>query len=232
MLPFFLALCMDEELLKYLQNFVTRRRIELFDRILDMRTRYITLALEDIYQSNNASAVLRTCDCFGIQDVHVIENRNEYLLNTEVSLGAEKWLDIYKYNREENNSLSALKNLKDQGYRIVATTPHKNDVLLRDFDIGKGKVAVFLGTELSGLSDSILQNADEFLKIPIYGFAESYNISVSAALILQDLVHKLHNSEVNWKISGEEKNRIKLDWLRKTIKKADLIEKKFLERNF
>lgn len=232
MLPFFLSLFMDEELLEYLQNFVTGRRIELFDRILDMRTKFITLALEDIYQSNNASAVLRTCDCFGIQDVHVIENRNEYLLNTEVSLGAEKWLDIYKYSSEEHNSLSALKNLKEQGYRIVATTPHRDDVLLRDFDIEKGKVAVFFGTELSGLSDSILQNADEFLKIPIYGFSESYNISVSAALILQVLVHKLHNSEINWKISTEEKNRIKLEWLRKTIKKADLIEKKFLERKF
>lgn len=232
MLPFFLSLFMDEELLEYLQKFVTGRRIELFDRILDMRTKFITLALEDIYQSNNASAVLRTCDCFGIQDVHVIENRNEYLLNTEVSLGAEKWLDIYKYSSEEHNSLSALKNLKEQGYRIVATTPHRDDVLLRDFDIEKGKVAVFFGTELSGLSDSILQNADEFLKIPIYGFSESYNISVSAALILQVLVHKLHNSEINWKISTEEKNRIKLEWLRKTIKKADLIEKKFLERKF
>ena len=232
MLPFFLSLFMDEELLEYLQKFVTGRRIELFDRILDMRTKFITLALEDIYQSNNASAVLRTCDCFGIQDVHVIENRNEYLLNTEVSLGAQKWLDIYKYNSEEHNSLSALKNLKEQGYRIVATTPHRDDVLLRDFDIEKGKVAVFFGTELSGLSDSILQNADEFLKIPIYGFSESYNISVSAALILQVLVHKLHNSEINWKISTEEKNRIKLEWLRKTIKKADLIEKKFLERKF
>jgi len=156
---------MDEELLKYLQGFTTERRNELFDRILEMRTKYLTLALEDIYQSNNASAVLRTCDCFGIQDVHVIENRNEYQLNTEVSLGAEKWLNIYKYNTKENNSIHALRMLREKGYRIIATTPHKNDALLQDFDIGKGKAAIFLGTELSGLSEVILENADEFIKI-------------------------------------------------------------------
>lgn len=223
---------MIEELLKYLQGFTTERRNELFDRILDMRTTYLTLALEDVYQSNNASAVLRTCDCFGIQDVHVIENRNEYLLNTEVSLGAEKWLNIYKYNTEENNSTYALKMLREKGYRIIAATPHRNDVLLHNFDVGKGKAAIFMGTELTGLSEVILENADEFLKIPIYGFSESYNISVSAALILQTLFQKLHNSEIDWKISLEEKNRIKLDWLRKSINKSDLIEKKFLDKKF
>ncbi|MFW5644431.1 MAG: TrmH family RNA methyltransferase [Bacteroidota bacterium] len=197
-----------------------------------MRTKYITLALEDIYQSNNASAVLRTCDCFGVQEVHVIENRNEYQLNTEVTMGAEKWLDIYKYNDKKNNSLSAIKRLKKEGYRIVATSPHRNELLLDDFDIRKGKFAIFLGTELTGLSDTILENADEFLKIPIYGFTESYNISVSAALILQELVRKIHHSDIDWKIPLEEKNRIKLDWLRKTIKKADVIEKRFLEQKF
>lgn len=222
---------MEKELIEYLKSFITERRNNLFDRVLDMRTRYLTIVLEDIYQSNNASAVLRSCDCFGIQDVHVIENRNEYLLNTEVTLGAEKWLDIHKYNEGKENSLSAIKNLKEKGYRIVASTPHKNDVFLPDFDISKGKTAVFFGTEITGLSEVVIENADEFLKIPMYGFAESFNISVSAALILQNLTGKLHNSAIEWKISTEEKNRIKLDWLRNSIKKAELIEKQFLERN-
>ena len=217
-------------MLEYLKSFITKRRNELFDRVLDKRTRYLTVVLEDIYQSNNASAVLRTCDCFGIQDVHVIENRNDYLLNTEVTMGAEKWLNIYKYNQDENNSLAAVKKIKSEGYRIIATTPHQDDVLLPEFDITNGKSAIFLGTELTGLSDTIIENADEFLKIPLFGFTESYNISVSAALILQELVNKMHKSEINWKISSEERNRIKLEWLRRTIKKSDLIEKQFLDR--
>src|SRR6056297_1396507 len=125
---------MDDELLVYLENFITERRNELLNRVLEMRTRYLTIALEDICQSNNASAVLRTCDCLGIQDVHVIENRNDYQLNTEVTMGAEKWLNIYKYKQENNNSLIAINKLKAKGYRIIATTPHENDVLLPEFD--------------------------------------------------------------------------------------------------
>lgn len=183
--------------------------------------------MEDIYQSNNASAVLRTCDCFGIQDVHIIENNNEYNLNAEVTMGSDKWLNLIKYNNHRNNSIYAVNSLRKKGYRIIATTPHLKSTLLPDFDIKKGKVAVFLGTELTGLSDTILNNADEYLKIPMFGFTESYNISVSAALILQSIVEKMHNSDVKWQMSQSEKNRIKLDWLRKSIKKVELIEKKF-----
>jgi tRNA (guanosine-2'-O-)-methyltransferase len=220
---------MEKELIEYLKNFVTPRRNQLFDEVLNNRTRYITLVLEDIYQSNNASAVLRTCDCFGIQDVHIIENRNEYQLNTEVTMGAEKWLNTYKYNSASNNSLIAVKTLKKQGYRIVASSPHKDDTLLPDFDLEKGKVAIFMGTELTGLSETILENADEYLKIPMFGFTESFNISVSAALILQNLTDKLKTSSIQWKITDEEKIITKLDWLRNTIKKVDLIEKKYFD---
>lgn len=221
---------MDKELQEYLSGFITERRNLLFDKVLEKRTRYIAVALEDIYQSNNASAVLRTCDCFGIQDVHVIENRNEYELNSEVTMGSEKWLNIIKYNNSENNSLNALETLRDKGYRIIATTPHLKSTILPEFDIKKGKIAIFLGTELTGLSQSILNNADEYLKIPMYGFTESFNISVSAALILQKLVEKLHKSDLDWKLRPGEKDKIKLEWLRRTINKAELIEKNYLDQ--
>lgn len=195
------------ELISFLQQFVTEKRANLFDRVIQNRTRYITLALEDIYQSQNASAVLRTADCFGIQDIHIIENKNEYQINPDVALGASQWLNLHKYNQAENNTLQAIQKLKQNGYRIVATTPHKNDVDLPDFDLTKGKMALFFGTELHGLSDLMIENADEYLKIPMYGFTESFNISVSAAIILHQLKEKLMLSNIDWQLSIKEKEK-------------------------
>ena len=220
---------MQKELLKYLSEYITPERFSLFNKIVEHRTRYITVVLEDIFQSQNASAVLRSCDCFGIQDVHIIENRNRFQLDTEVSLGSSKWLSLNKYNREENNSLEAIKTLKKQGYKIVATTPHTNDQKLPNFDITSGKTALVFGSELPGVSDTILNEADEFLKIPMFGFTESFNISVSAAIILHHLTDKLHSSDVNWELTDEEKTEIKTQWIRNTLKKSELIEKRFWE---
>ncbi len=220
---------MQTELLKYLSAYITPERFSLFNKIAEHRTKYITVVLEDIFQSQNASAVLRSCDCFGIQDVHIIENRNQFQLDTEVSLGSSKWLSLNKYNREENNSLEAIKTLKKQGYKIVATTPHTDDKELPNFDITSGKTALVFGSELPGVSDTILNEADEFLKIPMFGFTESFNISVSAAIILHHLTDKLRSSDVNWELSEEEKTEIKIQWIRNTIKKSELIEKRFWE---
>src|SRR6056297_3246880 len=130
---------MQTELIKYLSSFVTPERLMLFDEVLEQRTHYITVVLEDIYQSQNASAVLRTCDCFGIQYLHIIENRNTFRVNKEVALGASKWLTIQKYNQSAQNSSQAIHALKKEGYRIVATSPHINDKLLKDFSLEKGK---------------------------------------------------------------------------------------------
>jgi len=220
---------MQTELLNYLSAYITPERLSLFNRVIDFRTKYITVVLEDIYQSQNASAVLRSCDCFGIQDVHIIENRNQFQLDTEVSLGSSKWLTLNKYNNEPNNSLMAIKSLKKQGYKIVATTPHTNDQKLPDFDITSGKAALVFGSELPGVSDVILNEADEFLKIPMFGFTESFNISVSAAIVLHHLTDKLRNSEVSWELTEKEKTEIKIQWIRNTIKKSELIEKRFWE---
>ena len=220
---------MQTELLKYLSAYITPERFSLFNKIVEHRTKYITVVLEDIFQSQNASAVLRSCDCFGIQDLHIIENRNQFQLDTEVSLGSSKWLSLNKYNQEENNSLEAINSLKKQGYKIVATTPHKNDQELSNFDITSGKIALVFGSELPGVSDTILNEADEFLKIPMFGFTESFNISVSAAIILHHLTDKLRSSEVNWELTEEEKTEMKIQWIRNTIKKSGLIEKHFWE---
>jgi tRNA (guanosine-2'-O-)-methyltransferase len=219
------------ELISYLEGFVSERRSALFDLVAAKRSRYLTVVLEDIYQSQNASAVLRTCDCFGIQDVHIIENSNEYLINPDVALGSDKWLNLYKYNSLENNTKEAYSRLKDLGYRIVATTPHDGDVMLDDFDLSKGKAAFVFGTELRGLSNLAIDEADEYLKIPMYGFTESFNISVSAAIILSNLTTRLYKSDIEWELSDEEKLELKLQWLRKTIKSSAQLERQFLSRN-
>ncbi len=219
---------MADSLIAYLENFISDNRKELFDHIIEYRTRYITVALEDIYQSHNASAVLRTCDCFGIQDVYIVENKNKYSVNPEVTIGSDKWLSLKKYNKSKNNSLKAIDDLRKKGYRIVATTPHQDDTELKNFDILPGKVALFFGTELQGLTDNILQNADEFLKIPMYGFTESYNISVSAALILHTLTEKMRASVIEWQLTEEEKIEVKRTWLKRSIRNSDLIEKEFI----
>ncbi|HUS87068.1 MAG TPA: RNA methyltransferase [Bacteroidales bacterium] len=216
-----------QQLIEYFQQFVSERRARLFDRILDHRTRYVTVVMEDIFQPQNASAVLRTCDCFGVQDVHIIENRNSYTVNPDVALGSDKWLTLVKYSRTDDNTSEAYSELRRLGYRIVATNPHKGDVTLEDFDLTKGKTAFVFGTELKGLSSKATNEADEYLRIPMFGFTESFNVSVSAALILHYITNRLRSSPIDWKLNPEEIISLKLEWLRKSIKNADLLEKQF-----
>lgn len=221
---------MKKELLSYLEKVVNPERLSLFHRIIMNRTNYITVVLEDIYQAQNASAVLRSCDCLGIQNVHVIENRNTLQVDKEVAMGSSKWLTLNKYNEGNNNSPGAIQLLKKKGYRIVATSPHSNDVELPEFDITKGKIALVFGSELPGISDVVLNEADEFLKIPMYGFTESYNISVSAAVILYHLTQKMRDSDIiEWHLNDEERIETMLQWIRNSVKKSALIEKRFWE---
>ena len=217
-----------KELLKHLSEFISENRKQRFEDIINFRTKYISVVLEDIYQSHNASAVLRSCDCFGIQDVHIIENKNKYVLSENVTLGSSKWLSLHKHNHKEQNTITTINKLKSEGYRIVATSPHKNNSLLENLSLDR-KFALVFGTELEGLSDEAIENADEFVKIPMYGFTESFNISVSAALSLHYLSEKLRKSGINWHLTEEESIDIQLDWMRNTIKMVDVIEKKFLK---
>ena len=220
----------DKALLDFLTKMVNENRLELLEKVMQDRTRYITVMLEDIFQPHNASAVLRTCDCFGVQDVHIVENRNAYNINPEVELGSAQWLNMYRYNKSENNTVVAIEHLKKNGYRIIATTPHAEDVDLHDFNLDKGPVALLFGTERRGLSDQSIELADEYLKIPMYGFSESLNISVSAAIVLQTLKTKLNNSEIGWHLSKDEKEYIQLEWIRNSVKNSKKIERQFKNR--
>jgi tRNA (guanosine-2'-O-)-methyltransferase len=217
------------ELITYLSQCLTPERITIIDEVLQNRTRYITIVLEDIYQPQNASAVLRTCDCMGVQDVHVIENLYKYNINRDVVLGADNWLTLNKYHSKENNSKQAIRQLRDKGYRIVATSPHKNSCTPDQFSPGKGKAAVFFGTEVTGLSETVMKEADEFLTIPMFGFTESFNLSVSAAIVLNQLIMKLRNSDIDWKLTQEEIEDLKIKWYTANINRGDLVVKRFYE---
>ncbi|MBN2639012.1 MAG: RNA methyltransferase [Bacteroidales bacterium] len=219
----------QKELLDFLTPYITEHKKELFKKILNYRTKYITVVLEDIYQPQNASAVLRSADLTGIQDVHVIENKNEYQVNPKVAMGSSKWLNLIKYNSSENNTLDAYNKLREKGYRIVATTPHTNDQLPDQISLDN-KIALVFGTELKGLSDIAIQNADEYLKIPMFGFTESYNISVSAALSMYILTERLRNSDIKWQLSDNERLEILLEWTRRSIRKVEVFENEFFLR--
>jgi tRNA (guanosine-2'-O-)-methyltransferase len=216
-----------QELVQFLETVMNEDRIELIEKNIDERTRYVTVVLENIFQPQNASAVMRSCDCFGVQDLHVIENSNNYELNPQVVMGSSKWVDLKRYNSKDENTLEAINHLKQEGYRIIATTPHTNDILLPDFDLNKGKSAFFFGTELTGLSDVVLDNADEFVKIPMYGFTESFNVSVSASLVLNHLASNLRCSNINWQLTDLEKLNLKLEWCKKSVKSSEKMIERF-----
>jgi tRNA (guanosine-2'-O-)-methyltransferase len=229
-------------LVEYLSSFVTPQRLDRMHQVLNQRTRYLTVVLEDIYQPHNASAVLRSCDAFGIQDVHIIEDKNAYRVNPDVELGTSQWLTMNRYratsgskhhdpkNQSPTNPIptaKAIQQLKDMGYRIVATSPDPQGYSLRDFPLDPGPIALFFGTELSGLSDYVLEHADTYVAIPMHGFVESFNISVSAALCMYDLSTRLRSSALPWQLSFEEQQEILLQWLRRSIKRADALEREF-----
>jgi tRNA (guanosine-2'-O-)-methyltransferase len=218
-----------QALLSYLEGFITEHKRSRFDQVIKTRTRHITIVLEDIYQSQNASAVLRSCDCYGIQDVHIIENKNVYSINPDVALGSSKWLNLVKYNKDEKNTLACFNSLREAGYRIVATTPNKEDKMLDELDLST-KIALVFGTELEGLSETAIEHADEFVKIPMYGFTESFNISVSAAIILHHLTEKMRRSGLGSELTEEEMLDIRLMWARNVIRQPEQYEKKFLKQ--
>jgi tRNA (guanosine-2'-O-)-methyltransferase len=217
--------------LEYLETYLTPKRKSLFDFVTANRTRHFTIAAEDTYKDHNASALIRSCDCFGIQDIHIIEEINRYRLAKGMTQGAEKWVDTHYYSDYEHNTQTCIDTLRRQGYAVIATTPHEKDHLSDEFDISR-KSAFFFGREHLGLSEEILDQADAHIKIPMYGFSESFNISVSAALLLQSLTSRLRKSEnIEWQLTEEEITDLKIKWCLRTIQHGEQIGAKYLSEN-
>lgn len=212
----------DLKLLEHLETYLTPKRLKRFHDILSQRTKHFTIATEDVYQLHNTSAVIRSCDVFGIQEINIIEEQNTKRIDREIAMGAQKWVDINRFNSVKD----CIKDLRNKNYQIVATTPHDSDFLLHEFDITK-QSCFFFGTETDGLSKEVIDAADCFLKIPMYGFTESLNISVSAAIILQHVTTQLRQTDINWKLTQNEQNEKRLDWCKKTIKSYEDIVTRF-----
>lgn len=217
---------MNTKVLAAFYEIITPNKREMFDRIAANRTKHLTVVMENIYQEHNASAVLRTCDCFGLQELHVIEKDNAYKIQRDIALGAGRWVDMYNYDDSENVTKDCLNNLKSKGYKVIATTPHTDSQTIYDLDLSQ-PIALVFGTERRGISEEVIEMADEFVKIPMYGFTESFNISVSAAIVLNTLRQRLEQSDLNWKLSNEEQTLLKIDWCTKILNGGDLLEKKF-----
>lgn len=216
----------DQKLLAYLENIISPERKERFIQILEERTNYITVAVEDVFQMHNTSAVIRSCDAFGIQTAHLIEDRFGKRLDKNIAMGAQQWVNTPRYSTTSD----ALEHLKKEGYKIVATSPHTDSYLLDDFRID-GKTALFFGTERDGLTKEVLDNADSYIKVPMVGFSESLNISVSVAIILQQLTTRLKKMDVQWQLTDEEKLGLRLDWTKKSIKSIDDIMERYAQEN-
>ncbi|MEL1244520.1 RNA methyltransferase [Flavobacterium sp. DGU11] len=213
----------DTDYLNYLETFITENRSAKFLKVLSQRTRYFTVAVEDLFQLHNTSAVMRTCEVFGVQDLNVVEEKYGKTIDKEIAMGAQKWVDVHRYSSVN----ACIAKLKADGYRIIATSPHEDSCMLEDFDITQ-KSALFFGTERLGLSQDVLSQADGFLKIPMAGFTESLNISSSAAIIIQHLMHRLRQSDVQWHLSEKEILEKRIDWAEKSIKDIDFVKERYV----
>lgn len=221
----------NEIITSFLSGLVTERRLGRIEEILAQRTRYMTVVLEDIYQSQNASAVLRTCECFGVQDVHIIENFNSFSINPMVLKGSDQWLSIRRNQPSGNASVEALRRLKSEGYRIIATSLQDESVALSDFDVERGKFAVVFGNEHQGVSDDVMSEADECLKIAMCGFTQSLNISVSAGITIAHLTAIIRNSAIEWRLTPSEKDILRLEWLKNSVKNPEMLIQHLIRGN-
>lgn len=194
------------------------------DVVIKNRTRHATVVVEDVYQQHNANAILRSCEIFGVQDVHIIELRNKFKSVSSVAMGSAKWLDIYRYK----SSADCAQALKNSGYRLIALIPHTQAKPIHAVDLEQ-KAAFIFGTEETGISPELLAYADEYAIIPMYGFTQSFNVSVSVALCLSDVITRLHNSPIDWRLTEGQQADVMLSWLRKHIPGCQEIEKRIMD---
>jgi tRNA (guanosine-2'-O-)-methyltransferase len=216
-----------KELISYLSAFISEKRKARFDQVITQRMGHLRIVLENMYQAHNASAVLRSCESFGIQHVHFIENRNHLRISDDVAMGSSNWLSIHRHNDTENNTVNTLRHLKSLGYRIVATTPHKDDCTIDQLPVD-GKLALVFGTEIDGISPEVFEHADEFVKIPMYGFTESFNVSVCAALCMYELTTRIRKDVPEYLLNEDEKTEVYLDWLRNSIEQSEALIRNYL----
>lgn len=215
--------------INFLREFVAEKRLQRFNEVLDNRLSHIHIVLENLFQAHNAAAVIRSCDGFGVQHVHFIENNNHLKISDEVAMGSSKWLNIHRYKEPENNTRKALRSLKEQGFKIVATSPHKDQFTLDKLPLDQ-KIALVFGTEKLGISQEVVDEADAFVALPMLGFTESFNISVCAALCMYDLTRRIRAEVKNPYLPEQEREHVLHSWLCATVDNSAALLKRFAEQ--
>jgi tRNA (guanosine-2'-O-)-methyltransferase len=205
--------------IEYLSGFMLPERFGRLCGVLGDRTRWMTVLMENTFHAQNASALVRHCDAFGVQDIHTVETLCKFTPNVDIVLGTDRWVTFHRHK----TTAGALGALRANGYRIVATTPHRGDCRPEDFDVAAGTFVLVFGTEHAGISDEVMAAADEFIRIPMCGFVESLNVSASAAIMLYILSEKLRGSGVEWRLPEREREEELLLWMRRSVKDADKI---------
>lgn len=212
------------ERIDYLATFMTEERFSLFVKTLSMRTNYMTLLTENTFHPHNAAALIRHAEAFGVQRMHTIETRCQFDPSQNISRGSDRWLNLVRHS----STSEALSALKAEGYRLVATTPHRESCTPETFDVGRGKFALIFGTEHAGISDEAMEAADEYLRIPMCGMVESLNVSASAAILIYQLSQRVREQVEGWQLTEEEQTRLLYDWTRLSVKDAGrILERKF-----
>lgn len=211
-----------QRLRERLAELATPARRARLEEVLAMRTRRLTVVLEDVYQPHNAAAVLRSCDCFGVQDVHVLEDRNPFAPSPEVAMGAAHWLNLHRHPAGPAGTAEALAGLRARGFRLVATALGGDAVGLEEVPLDR-PVALLFGTEERGLTDGALAAADLRVRLPMYGFTQSFNVSVCAALCLYELTRRLRREREDWRLAPDEWEWLHLAWLMRSIPNGEKV---------
>ena len=212
------------ERIEYLESFLLESRINTLNNALDMRTEYLTVMTENMFHAQNASAIVRHCEAFGVQNIHTVEEDCPFLPTLNIALGTDKWIDIKRHA----TTAEAIKDLRSEGYRIIATTPHQQSCTPETFDVKRGKFVLVFGTEKTGVSKEIMAEADEFLQIPMCGMVDSLNVSASAAILIYMLSQRMRLECDDWHLSDEKRTRTLYDWYRFAVRDSEaLLERKF-----
>ena len=211
-----------EERLEYMSQFLTEERKAVLQRTVASRTHYMRILTENMFHPQNASAIMRHCEAFGIQQIHTVEDRCKFDPSVNIVRGTQKWVDV----EHHETTREALAALKSEGYRIVATTPHRCSATPETFDVTKGKFALVFGTEHAGISDEVIEAADDFLMIPMCGMVESLNVSASAAILIYMLSERIRQSVDGWQLSDDEQLKLLTRWTMSSVRDFEGILRK------
>ncbi len=172
------------QVIQTLEPWVSETRRTKIRAVVEGRLESVTVVMDAPHDPHNGGAVMRTCDAFGVQCVHVVQRVDPFMVARRASRGSERWVDVHLYNE----SAPAIARLKAEGRTLIATHPEGQ---LEPEDLAKiPRLALVLGNEHCGISEELVAASENSVRIPMRGFVESLNMSVSAAILLGAASHR------------------------------------------